>query len=264
MPPPSTRSSAFRAQGGTVILVTNAPAPASQVQRRLDALAVPRDAYDAIATSGDVTIAMIVDAGCPPLFSIGPKGEYALFKEAARLGPRRAEIVPIAAADLVICIGLDDTGDRPEDYDGNLRLIRERDLDLICANPDIVVEVGDTLVYCAGAIAARYEALGGRVIHAGKPFAPIYDLAFALSERVRGATPKDRVLAIGDATHTDMRGAMNQGIASLLITSGIHREALHAAGRGSVLDEAALRRLLSQAGLAPTAALGVLAWTVPG
>lgn len=253
----------FRNGGGTVVLVTNAPAPAGQVERRLASLDVPNDAYDAIATSGDVTIAMIVAAGCPPLFSIGPAGEYALYREAARQGPRKAEIVPIEAAELVICIGLDATGDRPEDYDANLARIRARGLDLVCANPDLVVEVGDTLVYCAGAIAARYEAIGGTVIHAGKPFAPIYDRALALAERVRGTTPKERILAIGDAAHTDMRGAKNHGIASLMITSGIHRDALHRHGRGSEIDEAALRALLAQSDLRPTAALSTLAWTAP-
>ena len=156
----------YRQGGGRVVLVTNAPAPASLVRRRLDRLAVPRDAYDAIATSGDVTIGMIVAAGCPPLFSIGPGGEYAIYTEAARLGPRAPALVPIAEAEIAICIGLDETGERPEDYHASLAALRGRDLELVCANPDIVVEVGDTLYFCAGAIAARYEALG-RPRHAG-------------------------------------------------------------------------------------------------
>ena len=247
----------FRRGGGTVILITNAPAPAAQVERRLDNLAVPRDAYDGIATSGEVTIAMIVAAGCPPLFSIGPGSDYAIYREAARLGPRAPEIVPVADAEMAVCIGLDQTGDRAEDYDGTLAALRAKELDLVCANPDLVVEVGDTLVTCAGAIAARYAAIGGTVIQAGKPFPAIYERALALAEAVRGATPIRRVLAIGDAIHTDIAGARTMGFDSLLITSGIHRARLHPAGD---LDESALDRFLADAELQPTAALPALSW----
>ncbi len=250
----------FRRGGGSVVLVTNAPAPASQVQRRLDKLAVPRDAYDAIATSGDVTIAMIVAAGCPPLVSIGPGGEYAIYTEAARVGSRAPRIVPIEDAEMAICIGLDETGERPEDYDATLRALRDRDLALVCANPDIVVEVGDTLVFCAGAIAERYAAIGGTVIQAGKPYPPIYERALALAVALRGPIDPARILAIGDAVHTDMKGAARMGYGSLLITSGIHRARLH--GGGTTLDAAALAQFLDETSVRPTAALPALAWSV--
>lgn len=261
-PPAVEALQRFRRGGGTVILVTNAPAPYTQVQRRLDRLAVPRDAYDGIATSGDVTIAMIVAAGCPPLFSIGPDGESAIYKDAARLGPRKPAIVPIDAASMAICIGLDETGERPEDYDENLERLRARGLDLVCANPDIVVEVGDRLVYCAGAIAARYQAIGGTVIQAGKPFAAIYERALAMAETMSGHTARTRVLAIGDAIHTDIQGARNQGFDSLLVTSGIHRASLHRGGRASAIDETALERFLAASQARPTAALSVLKWSI--
>jgi HAD superfamily hydrolase (TIGR01459 family) len=251
----------FRQGGGTVVMVTNAPAPKAQVQARMDRLGVPREAYDAIATSGDVTIAMIVEAGCPPLFGIGPDGEYALYQEAGRIGPRMPRLVPVAEAEMAICIGLDETGERPEDYDATLAALRERGLDLVCANPDIVVEVGDELVYCAGAIAERYEAIGGKVIQAGKPFAPIYDLALSLARAIRGDTAKERILAIGDAMHTDIKGAANQGFASLFVTAGIHRARLHPGGtRDAALDEAALVHFLSGYSIGPSAALSRLRW----
>ena len=255
----------FRAGGGTVILITNAPAPRSQVVRRLESLDVPPDAYDDIATSGDVTIAMIVAAGCPPLYGIGhvwqvdgtPRSELALYTEAAKLGPRAPKLVPIAEAELAVCIGLDETGDAPEDYDGILDGLRARQLDMICANPDIVVEMGDDLVYCAGAIAARYAAIGGTVIQAGKPFAPIYARAIDLAVTIRGKTPRDRILAIGDAMHTDIKGAHDQGLDALFVTSGIHRGALH---RDGTIDETALGELLATYGARPMAAAPVLTW----
>ena len=252
----------FRAGGGTVVLVTNAPAPHAQVVRRLDSLHVPPDSYDDIATSGDVTIAMIVAAGCPPLFNIGPGGEVALYTEAARIGPRAPNRVGIGAAELAICVGLDETGERPEDYDDILRGLRDRNLDLVCANPDIVVEMGDELVFCAGAIAARYAAIGGTVIQAGKPFPPIYERAIALASARRGEIPKRRILAIGDAMHTDMKGAHDQGLAALFVTTGIHRGALHRDGHGSAIDPEALGRLLADYDARPLAALPFLTWAL--
>ena len=251
----------FRRGGGRVVLVTNAPAPAAQVLRRLDRLGVPHDAYDAIATSGDVTIAMIVAAGCPPLFSIGPGGEYAIYTEAARLGPRAPALVPIEQAEVAICIGLDETGETPADYDANLAALRAKNLELVCANPDIVVEVGDTLVYCAGAIAERYAVLGGRVTQAGKPFPAIYERALALAAEAGCVPGAGRVLAIGDATHTDIAGAARMGFDSVLITSGIHRARLHVGDRGSAIDEAALRQFLAEKDARPTCVMPDLRWT---
>lgn len=251
----------FRQGGGTVILITNAPAPHGQVRARLDRLRVPRDAYDGIATSGDVAVAMMVAAGCPPVFNIGPSGEEALYREAARLGPRRPSLVAIADAAMAVCVGLDETGDRPEDYDDTLSRLLARKIDLVCANPDIVVEMGDSLVYCAGAIAERYAARGGTVVQAGKPHALIYDRALALAGTIRSPTPKHRILAIGDAVKTDIAGANAQGIASLLITTGIHRAALHPAGRGSELDAAAVERFLADCSALPTAAMPELRWS---
>lgn len=260
----------FRAGGGTVVLVTNAPAPREQVVRRLESLHVPPDAYDDIATSGDVTVALIVAAGCPPLYGIGhiwqvdgsARGELALYTEAARLGPRTPELVTIERAELAVCIGLDATGDAPEDYDDILRGLRTRDLTLICANPDIVVEMGDELVFCAGAIAARYAAIGGTVVQAGKPFPPIYERAIALAGARRGEIARNRILAIGDAMHTDMKGAHDQGLAALFVTTGIHRGALHRNGHGSAIDPEALGRLLADYDARPLAALPFLTWTL--
>lgn len=251
----------FRQAGGTVVLITNAPAPAAKVVERLDTVGVPRDAFDAIATSGDVTVAMIVEAGCPPVLGIGPLGELALYHEAERIGPRRPRLVGVDEAELVVAIGLaDHMGTQPQDYDGLLRKMLERDLAMVCANPDIVVEVGDTLEYCAGAIAERYESIGGRVMQAGKPYPQIYARALSLAEQRRGAIAKSRILAIGDAMHTDMQGAADAGFDALFITSGIHRAELHGARRQDPLDQAALRQFLGTRHLRPMAAMGQLAW----
>ncbi len=250
----------FRQSGGTVILVTNAPVPEAQVWARMQRLGVPRDCFDRIATSGDVAAATLVAAGCPPVFNIGPDFDVAIYREAERLGPRKPRRTTLADAELAVCIGLDATGTRPEDYDAVLAELRGRDLVMVCANPDIVVEVGDELVFCAGAIAERYEAIGGTVVHTGKPFPAIYARARDMAAEIRGTpTAGGRILAIGDAVRTDIEGAAREGIDALMITAGIHRAALHGA-RDRPLDSAALRQVLGEAGVAPLAALGALAW----
>ena len=202
---------------------------------------------------------MIVAAGCPPLFSIGP-GESAIYAEASRLGPRAPALVAIESAEMAICIGLDETGERPEDYDASLAALRRRDLEMVCANPDLVVEMGDALVACAGAIAERYAAIGGRVTQAGKPFPAIYARALALAGELADTPSPSRVLAIGDALHTDIAGAERMGFDSLLITSGIHRARLHAGDRASAFDRAALHALLAEKQARPTFVASHLTW----
>ena len=254
----------FRRGGGTVVLVTNAPAPARNVVRRLDSLGVAPDAYDAVATSGDVTTAMIAAAGCPPLLHIGPKRELELYADAGQLGPHRPRLVDVEEAELVVAISpSEEIGPEPQAYDPLLRAARARDLTMICANPDLVVEVGDRLHTCAGAIAQRYETLGGTVVQAGKPFPPIYERALDLVRERTGAVPPSRILAIGDAMHTDMAGAANQGYDGLFITSGIHRASLHGAERHSPLDRLALEQFLDEKGARPFAALPTLSWSRP-
>lgn len=250
----------FRGAGGTVVLITNAPVPKAQVVRRLDVLAVPSDAYDDVATSGDVTIARIVAAGCPPLHHIGPPDDIAIYREAERLGGRAPKLVGVDAAEICICVGLDDDRTTPEAYDTTLEALHSRDLELVCANPDIVVEVGDDLVYCAGAIARRYGAMGGAVVQAGKPFAPIYERAIAMGAAIRGQTPAASILAIGDAMATDMQGAHAQGLAGLFVTGGIHRDVLHAGKRGSAIERTILSEFLRDFEARPLAALPALAW----
>ena len=249
----------FREGGGTVILVTNAPVPEARVQSRLDRLGVARAAYDRVVTAGDVTIDLLVAAGCPPIFNIGPNQDAAIYTEAARRGPHAPPHVAIADASMAVCLG-PDVGERPEDYDPVLAEMKGRDLEMICANPDIVVEVGDTLVYCAGAIAQRYEAIGGRVVQTGKPFAAIYERAFALAEALRGPTVPSRTLAIGDAIATDVTGAARQGVPCLFITAGIHRARLHRSDADPVVDGPALSRLLDESGIRPEAAATRLRW----
>jgi HAD superfamily hydrolase (TIGR01459 family) len=172
----------FRARGGTVVLVSNAPRPAANVVPQLERLGVAEDARDSLVTSGDVTRNLLEANKETPLFHLGPERDKGLFEGLS------LNFVAPGAAGLVICTGLyDDTTETPDDYADLLGELAARELTMICANPDLKVERGAQLVYCAGALAARYEEIGGRVTYAGKPHPPIYERSFVVASELRGA-----------------------------------------------------------------------------
>src|ERR1700754_5229360 len=211
---------AFRQQGGTVILITNAPRPADSVQRQLRKLGVADATYDAIVSSGDLTRHFVADHPGRKVFWLGPERDTSIHRG---LDP---VLAPLEEADYIVCTGLmDDETESAEDYRPMMKQALERKLPLICANPDIVVERGDRLIYCAGAIAELYREMGGEVIFYGKPYPPIYERAIALAAQHGGHDIKlDRVLAIGDSVRTDLAGAHAFGIDCLFVTRGIHSE----------------------------------------
>jgi HAD superfamily hydrolase (TIGR01459 family) len=244
----------FRSGGGTVILMTNAPRASDAVVRILDRFGVPGEAYDAIASSGDVTRGIVADRLRERVFHLGPPRDLSIF---AGLDVKFASL---DAADYVVCSGLfDDTTETPESYRDMLGAMRGRALFMVCANPDIVVERGDSLVYCAGALADAYAALGGDVLYCGKPHAPIYRTALATAAALRQGRvpPLSRVLAIGDSVRTDLTGAAAFGIDCVFVTSGIHAEAY---GSRSLPDLYALNTIFAAAGVMPKAVTRALAW----
>jgi HAD superfamily hydrolase (TIGR01459 family) len=244
----------FRAGGGTAILVTNAPRPGAAIVRILDRLGVPHEAYDAITSSGEVTRAVVEARPGQSVFHLGPQRDLPIFEGLD------IEFAPPETADYVVCSGLfDDTVETPETYRDMLALLRARSLFMVCANPDIVVERGDALVYCAGALADAYAALGGEVLYCGKPHAPIYQAGLATANALRGGAEvsRRRVLAIGDSVRTDLKGAAAFGLDSMFVVSGIHAEEL--GGRGAP-DLGALNAIFAAAGIAPRAVMRGLRW----
>jgi HAD superfamily hydrolase (TIGR01459 family) len=252
----------FRSGGGKVVLMTNSPNPSRFVEAQLARLGVTRKSYDAIVSSGDIAVLLLVERAGAGVFHLGPPDEAALFEEAWALSGKAPRLVPLKQASFVLCTGLADPWhETPADYDAILASMRARNLELICANPDIVVEDGGRLFYCAGAIAERFAGAGGKVIQAGKPFAPIFARALEVA-RGPGTKIIDRaqVLVIGDAMRTDIKGAHGQGFDSLFVTSGIHRKELHGPAQDAGLDAAAFRQFMEAADFAPTAAIPELVW----
>jgi HAD superfamily hydrolase (TIGR01459 family) len=244
----------FRKRGGTVILVSNAPVPGNRVAAMLDARAVPRETWDDIVASGEIALRHIADKGYTRLFCIGPAD-----RDAATFERLSATPAPLEEAQAILCTGLnDDQTETPEDYRELLQRARARRLPLVCANPDLVVDVGGRQYICAGAIADLYERMDGEVFWAGKPHANAYDAAQAAAEAVRG-TPVDRkrILAIGDSLRTDLKGAEAAGIDAIFIASGIHRDETMGSGE---LSPEKLEILFSPPAPRALAVLGKLLW----
>ena len=206
----------FRERGGTVVLLSNAPRPSSVVIEQLETIGVPRAGWDGIVTSGDVTRMELDRRGVTRLHHVGPPRDAEMFDGLELVGAGEAKIAVVTGLD-------DDHSETPDDYRERLRELAGHDVDLICANPDRVVERGGEMVWCAGALADVYEEYGGHVLHIGKPFPGVYEQALRVALEKRGqVTSKARVLAIGDSMITDVAGANTFGIDCLFMTGGIH------------------------------------------
>jgi HAD superfamily hydrolase (TIGR01459 family) len=239
---------------GPVVLISNSPRPSADVVAQLDGLGVPRSAWSGFVTSGDATRALLKARAPGKVWKIGPPRDEVLY----------ADIDLIEAgcedADFVSCTGLyEDETEVPENYRERLKVAADRGLLFICANPDRVVQRGDRLIFCAGALADLYESLGGQVVMAGKPYGAIYDLALEKAAALLGRpVDRDRVLCVGDGVITDVKGAHAQKLACLFVAKGIHGE--KAVGPDGQLIPDAVQALLDAEAVGATHAIGDLVW----
>jgi HAD superfamily hydrolase (TIGR01459 family) len=240
---------AFRRQGGEVVLISNSPRPSGGVLERFAEVGVPFDCFDALVTSGDATRGLLKRYAGAPVFHIGPERDNDLFEG---LDVRFA---PAAQASVVVCTGFfNEDRETAEDYDAMLAAFAARGVPMICANPDLYVERGSKLLPCAGLLAERYTALGQTVLQAGKPYAPIYDLALKKLSKPLG---RRELLAIGDGIDTDIKGASEQGIEAIYIASRVHAKAEVEPG---AFSQEALERLFAGRTFRPCGAMLRLAW----
>lgn len=213
---------AYRAQGGKVVLLTNAPRPKASVVKQLDHMAVPRDAWDEVVTSGDATQYALFSGTWSKVHFIGALKDEPFFTDFPDdLTPAPLQRVAVDQAEVVICTGLaHDLTETPEDYKLPLMQAKNAGLTMLCANPDIIVDYGDKRLYCAGALAQAYEAMGGATMYFGKPHPPVYDLARRRLAAL-GLRPDPQILCIGDGIGTDIQGGMAEGLDTLFVTGGI-------------------------------------------
>ncbi|MBZ9675040.1 TIGR01459 family HAD-type hydrolase [Mesorhizobium sp. ES1-1] len=236
-----------REAGIPVVLITNSPRRHSDVVAQMNTIGVSTSAYDRVVTSGDVTRDLIA-AGPRKIFHIGADRDLNLYDDLD------VELVEEFEASGVVCTGLfDDEVQTPDDYNELLQRLRTRDLPFICANPDIVVERGERIIWCAGALARDYTQFGGRTLIAGKPHAPIYKVAMTEVADILGRPVERReVLAIGDGMFTDVKGAADNGFDVLYVSGGIHARDY---GDASRPDPARLSAFLEKHGYRPVAVI---------
>ncbi len=236
-----------------VVLISNSPRPSHSVIPQLDELGVQRAAWQAFVTSGDATRVLLGELAPGPAWRVGPDRDAPLYEG---LGLDYADYDK--AAFISVTGPYDDEVEGPGDYQERFEACAKRGLVMTCANPDIVVQRGDRLIYCGGALAQLYAQLGGEVLMAGKPYAPIYDLCLVEAQRLLGRpVDRSRVLCIGDGLPTDVKGANDQGLDVLFVASGIHgAETIGADG----LNAKAVEDLLAADGLTATYAIADLVW----
>lgn len=248
----------YRAAGGIVVLVTNSPRPRAGVTQQLADFNVPTDAYDTIATSGDsARSAMFRGAVGEKIYFMGEWDRDAGFFEPLHLLETPCEItsVPLTEADGIVCCGPFDPKADPEVNRADFLYAKQKGMKLLCANPDIIVDVGEIRIWCSGALAKLYTEMGGESLYFGKPHPPIYDLARRRLLELGHDIPDADILAIGDGPHTDISGGMGEGIDTLFISGGLAAKETKTAPQP---DPEALKTYLEQEGSAPTYTIGRL------
>ncbi|TPL68457.1 TIGR01459 family HAD-type hydrolase [Mesorhizobium sp. B2-4-1] len=246
-PAAASALTAARTAGIPVVLITNSPRRSADVVAQMNVIGVPPSAYDRVVTSGDVTRDLIVE-GPRKIFHVGAERDLTLYDGLD------VDLVEEFEASGVVCTGLfDDEVEKPEDYAELLRRLRARNLPFICANPDIMVERGERIIWCAGALARDYAQLGGRTLIAGKPYAPVYDVAMReVAEFLGRPVERRQVLAIGDGMLTDIKGAADNGFDVLYVSGGIHARDY---GDASQPDPARLAAFLDRHAYHPVAVI---------
>ncbi|SFA85371.1 HAD-superfamily class IIA hydrolase, TIGR01459 [Poseidonocella pacifica] len=249
---------AYRREGGTVILVTNSPKPRAGVAEQLVGFGVPVDAYDDIASSGDSARAAMYEGvvGTKVWFMGEEERDEGFFTPLKLLkNPLNIERVPLAQAEGIVCCGPFDSMADPEVNRPEFQQAIERNLKLLCANPDIVVDRGEEREWCAGALARLYTEMGGESLYFGKPHPPIYDLARRRLADLDRKVADRNILAIGDGAQTDIAGAIGEDFDCLFISGGL------AARETQTVDQPvpdALEHYLQKEGVHPTFAIGRL------
>lgn len=210
-PGAAERLAQWRAQGRTIILITNAPRTAEAVEAQLGRIGLPKDTWNGIATSGEAGIAALKQLARPVGF-LGTAADRAI------LEGKGVQIAPSEDFSDLACTGLQEGRPSADEYREQLERLALRGVTMHCLNPDRVVIRGGVAEPCAGALADIYETLGGQVAWYGKPHETIYAHALSLA----GNPPRDAVLAIGDSLQTDVLGAARMGVDCLFVAGGIH------------------------------------------
>lgn len=247
----------LRRAGKTLLVLSNAPRQTAEVARTMNELGLPPGLYHHLVSSGEDAWRHLRDRPAPwyrglgrRMYHLGPARDRGM-----RAGLGVTAVDDVESADFILNTGPGEGQATLAAAEPLLRRAAGRGLPMVCANPDLVVMRGGAMELCAGSLARRYEELGGEVRYHGKPYRAIYDACF----RRLGDPDPARVLAVGDSLRTDIAGARAAGIASVLVTGGIHGGELNV-GMGEVPDARELAALCAREGQCPTAAMAAFRW----
>ncbi|MGH7607818.1 MAG: TIGR01459 family HAD-type hydrolase [Gemmatimonadales bacterium] len=240
-----------------VVILSNAPRRAAPVARRMHEIGIASELYDGLHSSGEETWRLLRERTDPTFAALGRR-YFPLMPERDRgliEGLDLEAVDTSMAAEFVLVTGLADAAETVADYERPLATAARLARPMVCANPDLEVVRNGVRELCAGALALRYEALGGTVHYVGKPHPAVYRRCFGLLP----AVARPRILAVGDSLRTDVAGADGVGIDSLLVTGGIHATELAGAG-GLNPDPTKLAAACANAGQRPTYAVAGFTW----
>ena len=250
----------FKATGGVVILLTNAPRPSKTVLKQIEKLGITKPHFDGIVTSGDAAqLELFSGKFGNKIFHIGSSRDISFFEISPQLysKPIEVDLVDISKASSIVCTGLfNDLTEELSDYDEIIAYGVSQKMPFLCANPDIQVDLGHQRLWCAGALAANYEKAGGTATYFGKPHKPIYDLAFKKLHEINPSITKSEIICIGDGILTDVLGGHSYGLDTLFVSGGLSdRETGTTNGETSPNHEK-LKKFLRKVNFIPTSTIG--------
>ncbi len=250
----------FKRNNGFVMLLTNAPRPKNAVKAHLSTFGISEKHFNDITTSGDSAQNSMLsgDVGTK-VFHLGPKRDVSFFNDIPpdRKLTNKINVVELRHAEGIVCTGLfDDRTETPENYKDLIKYSIQKNLKLLCVNPDIFVDVGDLRVWCAGGIAAAFSKAGGISIYCGKPHKEIYKLAHKKLEMHNIKSPK--ILCVGDGINTDILGGKNEMLDTLFVCGGLSKDEVGLKNENTTLDIKKLENLFKKNKMYPTFSIDYL------
>ena len=206
------------------VLLTNAPRPNETVKNFLEKMGMDKDLRDHVFTSGEAALSYLKKHFLSKKFyHIGPPRDFDLFN---LFEDNKSE--NIEDCEYLLCTGLFDDFDKDLTYYKDL-FSKHLNKKMICTNPDLIVDRGNTRELCAGSVAMVFEKMGGQVVYFGKPHPEVYNQSINNNNK--------KILAIGDNLNTDIRGANLLNYDCLLISNGIHKDEINNKGIEKVAKE---------------------------
>jgi len=244
-----------------VVILSNSAKRADSNIERMKKLGIKPSHYKAVVTSGEITWQGLKDQTEAPFKDIGSKC-YLIARDDDKslLSGLEVELVnDIEEAGFILVTSIDTKTTSIESLEADLKKAVGKHIPLICANPDTVTVQGSERGIGPGAIAARYQELGGAAHYIGKPHKGTFRHCISLFDKVIPS----RVLVIGDSIQHDIVGGISADLDTAFVLGGIHARDF----KPSMSIEQKLKAMdiisKNYGGVHPTWVLESLVWQTP-